>query len=243
MNNVSLIDELMNKPLPKLSEEEISLIRSNAINKISTTDIDELLVNEEWQNEYGYTELGTGRWLVATNTYMPGVTKEMINWWFWWHAKDSRFYQVWYPGEHFATSVKEKASYEGAYPGYLPLPTTQYPKESIGKLKGKLAINFVEPREFGIDSEVLEKSKIGTLLCANVGVMKGLIYHTKMLHLFREEENGVTIISRFWMGDTLPPFVGKHVVNKSSAEDMTIHCKIDYTRLGQILPQLYEAFK
>ena len=92
--------ELINKPLPaipadikeKLNKSEISLTYSN--------ECDLILQADSLQQEVGYRQFPDGSWLVSMVCPMPGITREMIDWWFWWHTQDSLRYQVWFPGSH-----------------------------------------------------------------------------------------------------------------------------------------------
>lgn len=55
--------------------------------------------------ENGYCFLTDGSCYVAVLTRMPGVTGDMLDWWFSWHAQESLRYKIWYPGAHAGTSV------------------------------------------------------------------------------------------------------------------------------------------
>ena len=49
---------------------------------------------------YGVAANGTG--LVCNTTYMPGVTGEMLDWWFPWHSVGSDLrYKIWDPEDHY----------------------------------------------------------------------------------------------------------------------------------------------
>ena len=49
---------------------------------------------------YGVAADGTG--LVCNTTYMPGVTGEMLDWWFPWHSVGSDLrYKIWDPEDHY----------------------------------------------------------------------------------------------------------------------------------------------
>src|SRR5512136_2481640 len=58
--------------------------------------------------ERGYCMMPDGSGFVAMVTKMPGVTSEMINWWFAWHGLESLRYKIWDPDEHLAVHVLEK---------------------------------------------------------------------------------------------------------------------------------------
>ena len=49
---------------------------------------------------YGIMDDGTG--FVCNTTYMPGVTAEMLDWWFPWHSVGSDLrYKIWDPEDHY----------------------------------------------------------------------------------------------------------------------------------------------
>ena len=49
---------------------------------------------------YGVMDDGTG--FVCNTTYMPGVTGEMLDWWFPWHSVGSDLrYKIWDPEDHY----------------------------------------------------------------------------------------------------------------------------------------------
>jgi phloretin hydrolase len=42
------------------------------------------------------------------NNKMPGVTVDMLDWWFAWHSLAGMHYGIWYPPGHFGISISEK---------------------------------------------------------------------------------------------------------------------------------------
>lgn len=52
--------------------------------------------------QIGYGILPDGTAEVANTTYMPGVTGEMLDWWFPWHSVGSDLrYKIWDPEDHY----------------------------------------------------------------------------------------------------------------------------------------------
>ena len=47
---------------------------------------------------------------VAVRTPMPGVTAEMVDWWFDWHPRDPLRYRVWHPAAHRSNRVEQPAT-------------------------------------------------------------------------------------------------------------------------------------
>lgn len=243
MKNNKLIRQLFDIPIPVLTDDIKQTINNGVITPLELSDKNRLITDTKIQNEVGYTKLPSGTWLVAMTNKMPNVTIDMINWWFWWHPQANERYQVWYPGEHLGISVKEKEVFQGEYKGVFPLPCTHYPKERVGKIKTELSIEFVSPNSYGFDVSLFDKHKIGEIICGHVGILRGRIEHTYMAHVFKVNEEGLTIISRFWLGETLPSFLQKLVFNKKQADYMAIHCWHEYSRLSEILPVLYNEYK
>ncbi len=83
-----LYKKLMNKPVPLLSDTiRRKLEESPEITPLNFQDKNKLLWDSEIQNEIGCALLPSGSWLVGMKTEMPDVTRDMIDWWFWWHAQ------------------------------------------------------------------------------------------------------------------------------------------------------------
>jgi hypothetical protein len=205
--------------------------------------INSLFTDPDLQNEIGVRILEDGDCLVAMNTPLPDVTAEMIDWWFWWHAQESERYQAWYPGEHFGIGYakKNKAYFQSPFVKFQE--NVQYPYEKIGNRKVRLSIAFVLPEKFGLSGDVMHQKEIGTILCGDVGVVKGLIQHTKMMHVFRNKNGGLLLMSRFWIGHGLPRLIKRLFATNKQGVAMAMHCFIEYTRLNGIVPELYKMYK
>jgi hypothetical protein len=233
----------MNKPVSLLTDcIRRKLEESPAITPLAFQDKNKLLWDAEIQNEIGFTLLPSGSWLVGMKTEMPGVTREMIDWWFWWHAQEKERYQVWFPCEHFniSTAKKDAQYFKSSFSGFKP--NTQFPVERVGDMNLHLSIQFVTPQQFGFDVSMLEKNKIEIIVCGHVGVLHGLIVHTEMAHIYKKSGDGLAIISRFWMGERLPKFISRKIIGLKEALGMAEHCSREYTNLAIILPELYAEF-
>jgi hypothetical protein len=92
----------------------------------------------------------------------------------------------------------------------------------------------------------MNENNIPLIVCGHVGAYKGLIWHTEMAHIFRKEENGLFLISRFWIGQLMKnPLLRKAVLTEDVAKGMAEHCYQEYRNLAAMLPELYhkEAMK
>jgi hypothetical protein len=239
-----LYKKLMNKPVPLLSDTiRRKLEESPEITPLNFQDKNKLLWDSKIQDEIGCTLLPSGSWLVGMKTEMPGVTRDMIDWWFWWHAQEKERYQIWFPGEHYnnRTAKKDAQYFRNSFSGFKP--NTQFPVERVGAKKLHLSIQFVTPQQFGFDVSMLEKNKIETIVCGHVGILHGIIVHTEMSHIFKKNIDGLTLISRFWMGEHLPKFIKCRLIKLKEALGMAEHCSREYSNLAIILSELYTEFR
>lgn len=236
------MDELFAKPLPAVPADISEKINTkNAITLTEFSNANEILIDPALQQEIGYRKFTDGSFLVSMVCPMPSITADMIKWWFWWHPQENKRYQVWYPGEHFSISYgkRDKAYFtEKVCPQFRP--NTQYPVERIGRMKMPLRIDFVEPKDFGFSEHTMEEHDIPLIVCGHVGAYRGAVRHTEMAHIFKRTENGLFMISRFWLGKTLKnPLLRKKILTDETARGMAEHCCIEYRNLVEILPHLY----
>ncbi len=234
------IKELLKKTLPQVPPEIADSLIKNEITKITFDQKNVILSDVDLQTEIGYVKMDDGTYFVSMICPMPEITTEMIKWWFWWHPQADERYKVWFPGEHrgIGYSKKQKEYFnQKTCPEFQP--NTQYPLERIGKATLPLRIDFVTPEEFGFSKEIMEENNIPLIVCGHVGAFKGLVMHTEMAHIFRQTEDGLFMISRFWLGKTMNPLLRKIIINDNMAKAMAEHCCVEYRNLLEILPILY----
>ncbi|MBN2160626.1 MAG: hydrolase [Spirochaetes bacterium] len=210
--------------------------------------------------ETGYCFLPDGSCYVAVLTRMPGVTGEMLDWWFSWHALENLRYKIWYPGSHTGIGVKERARLEDAS---IPFRerywnTTHYPAEDIGIGTDVLSITFVPPMEFGFDTARFKEARVATAICTRVGSVTKRAEHTDMCHLVREAGAGVEMRSRFLIGRKMKvkmfseqspvnrivntKFMRKIFIPPETPQEMARHCAQEYSNLAEILPELFNDY-
>lgn len=235
------IKDLLKKPLPQMPCEIADALYKNKITKTSFECKNEVLSNLDLQNEVGFKKMDDDTYLVSMICPMPNITVEMIEWWFWWHAQDNLRYQVWFPGEHISITYhkKDRAFFEQPI-----VPTfranSQYPVERIGGVKMPLRIDFVTPEEFGFSRQIMRENNIPKIVCGHVSAFNGLIKHTEMAHIYKQTDDGLFLISRFWLGKTMNnPLLRKLIITEDMAKGMAEHCCIEYRNLCEILPLLY----
>jgi hypothetical protein len=234
----------MNMKNPDLDPRIENILRQKPqITEVDYKNINRIFEGKKLQNEIGFTKLKNRDYLVAMKTEMPNVKPEMAKWWYWWHAQEKERYQIWYPGEHLSISYysRNKQYFTEAFKEFEE--NTVYPLERVGRKTFELSIKFVNPQKFGISEANIKKTENGFLLCGFVGILKGLIQHTKMFHYFKPNGKGVELISRFWLGNGLPKILKSIAANEEQAYEMAKHCSIEYKRLSIILPEIYNKYK
>lgn len=236
--------ELRNKPLPEIPAEIRNQLDASQITLTPFEEMDTILYDSAIQQEVGYRQFANGDWLVSMTCPMPGVTPEMLQWWFWWHPQEKLRYQIWYPGEHFGIRYAKKDRPYFQQETMPPFqPNSQRPVERIGGVKMPLQIDFVTPETFGFTRKAMKENNIPLIVCGHVSAFRGLIKHTEMAHILHRTEDGLTMTSRFWMGKTLNNALlrGK-ILTDGTARGMAEHCCIEYRNLAEILPGLYQAY-
>ena len=107
-----------------------------------------------------------------------------------------------------------------------------------------LRIDFITPEEFGFSRQLMTENNISKIVCGHVGAFNNLVQHTEMAHIFKQTEDGLFMISRFWLGKTMKnPLLRKLIITEDMARGMAEHCCIEYRNLREILPVLYAEYR
>ena len=105
--------------------------------------------------ETGYTVMPDWSGFSATLVKMPGVTPEMLDWWFNWHPHEGLRYALWCPVAHADISVKNPEKHLDKSGTPLKVRNyggVHYPVEGFTlKNSQKLRIEFFTPEDFGLD--------------------------------------------------------------------------------------------
>ena len=211
--------------------------------------------------EAGWCILPNGAGYIANHLPMPGVTVDMVNWWFAWHGLEDLRYKLWWPDGHFAVSLSDtdrKKVLDPKRPVTLKFQgLTHHVVEDVGGGPAKIAIRFMTPEDAGFDMSRFKPPAVGTLVAANIEMgplnpapgSQGQGARLFMLHFIREIAGGVEFRSRFWMG--------YHIVNKGPKlfipeggrieeyipHGGALHNVYEYANLASILPQIYKEQK
>lgn len=218
--------------------------------------------------EAGYCNMEDGTYYQARYIDMPGVTLEMIDWWFIWHfvgpnreivpkEHGNLRYKIWCPNCHWDTGFIFEEDLKRSLDDNIPMRerrygnrnymletwdvTKPYTEEDIPKmnyLKG-IALN---PVEFGFNPSLLNTKAAGSIICST---HEGWSKTGDMtIYQFRENDHGVELRIRDWVGTTIKNGVIIHGGNDEPRTDehfrrSQTHCYAEFQRLAAFLPQLY----
>lgn len=196
--------------------------------------------------EIGYCMMADGSGFVAMKTEMPGVTSEMINWWFYWHGLESLRYKIWDPDDHYAVHVPQKDLARRLDMGLTTRQrnwgTTDVVDEDIGTGPVVLYISFMSPEDYGYDMDQFRAPNVLTAVSANLGLMEPRTPLATFSHVAREIPGGLELRSRFWLGwhinDRKPVRVDDSVPFEL-VKGLAHHCPKEYANLAAILPKVY----
>jgi len=187
---------------------------------------------------------------VSVRTPMPGVTANMVQWWFSDFLQTTEHYNWWHPKDHVWMD------WENKQPGKI-VGASHLVHEYIGQELSKLRIQFINASElFGYDPN----NDNTFIICARVGLLDEKINIAKMCHIVRNTLDGAEMRSRFWLGhiskrqanETVSSFNGLignlaftrlFALDKKDAENLMIHAQEEMKYLAKLLPALYETNK
>ena len=211
--------------------------------------------------ERGWCVMPDGTGFIANHIPMPGVTAEMIDWWFAWFALEDLRYKLWYPPSHFAVTVRDKDRAR-ALNSSLPMNERrlriEYVIEDIGGPSADLIeIPFVSAEHLGFDMSRFHSPNVATVICGNPGGIMldpppGIPNHKSagvLVHFIRETPDGVELRTRFWLGyHILDKKPARCIPDSISIPDfvvrgMAIHNVHEFTNLASFLPTLYAEQK
>jgi hypothetical protein len=244
----------MTPPLPEVLEA-LAQGPIHPDQALARSKLDRLLDSEPLDAETGWCTLPDGVAYAAVRTEMPGVSPDMVDWWFDWHPRDPIRYRIWFPGAHSSISFEAAPSVEAK----RHWGTTHHPVEDIGLGMDQLRIAFQRPTRLGFATDALDDPRVGTIICGLVGDDRRRMQHTLMVHVFLNAPNGLIQRSRFWIGSALRPYapapllepVGRlvnrrffrsRILPERTARVMAEHCAAEYANLATLLPELFSLY-
>jgi len=256
------LDKFLDISLTPIPEEHKAIIEKgehiDPSRRLKRENINQLFDDGYLECESGYCRLDDGVGYVSVLTKMPKVTIEMIDWWFWWHPKESIRYKMWYPGQHFEITSDFQGSYNDetlSYRERLHL-SQHHVTEDIGLGTEMILINFIHPAEFGFNEKHLSRKDV-TIICGQGGDKAKGVWSGDMCHFVRQTDQGVEMRSRFWIGHQIArmsgplqgllnsiinrPFLKRKLVPMKIAPSLFHHCTQEYHHLAEILPEIYAS--
>ena len=207
--------------------------------------------------EQGYSILPDGGGYIANYVKMPGVTVEMIDWWFIWHfiappsvpkGNGNLRYKIWCPKEHWDTGTKTPEDLAQYLDESLPMRERRYGPtnfivESVdgtGENLMQIEAQSFPPEVFGLDVNFLNRPGIGTVLTAYIAVGSPNVG----IHYYRPIPGGVELRTRYWMGYELKDAkLIRKLDGPQPTEELvrqfTLHNMTEYPHLAKFLPSLY----
>jgi len=255
---VTALDEYLHRPLTPPAPAVLAAIERGPMDSrdaVGAGEVDRLLDPAPLPAECGWCVLPDGCGYVAIRTAMPEVSAEMVDWWFDWHPRDPVRYRVWHPLAHESNSVELPA-----VPGEKPhWGTVHHPVEDIGTGTVHARIAFHRPEVLGFSAGALDRPEVATILCGLAGDDRRRMQHTKMVHVFLHEGDGVVLRSCFWLGAAIRPYapeplatLGERALNRPAVRRRMVpravmpalarHCAEEYSNLAALLPELHTRF-
>lgn len=227
----------------------------SAADALPLTEIGRLLDPAPLRVETGWCTLPDGVGYVAVRTPMPGLTGEMVDWWFDWHPREPTRYRVWHPRAHQANSLEPPAG-PGAKAHW---GAVHHPVEDVGTGMVRARIAFLPPRALGFATDALDDPAVATIVCGEVGDDTRRVRHSAMAHVFLREGDGVVLRSHFWLGALIRPYLpaplaaplgallNNRAVRRAALpaglpQALARHCAEEYANLATLLPELYGRF-
>ena len=211
-------------------------------------DKDLLFEDGYLSGEYGWCFFEDGTATIANLTPMPGVTAEMLDWYWAWHGLAPLRYKIWDPEDHYESrslnreqNLDSSLSYKERY--WNTCHDTYEGFIHPGQCEPPVTMKFWNPADAGFSEEKLKDFK-GTIICGG-GIDDGVF----MTHFFRPTENGGELRSHFWFGwkfedkkpvKALPDGAS---VPKEPLMILLRHTIKEFANLAAILPELYEEEK
>ncbi len=206
--------------------------------------------------ETGWCQMPNGTGYICVNNKMPGVTVDMLDWWFAWHTLADLHYMIWYPPGHYGISISAKDREKVLDPN-IPIKQKIYGRtdhvvEDTGVGAEDIFIYFCAPEELGFDMNRFHPPNVASVyggygIDAPVGAAPWVIRGPAiMCHFIREIAGGVEFRTRFWMGyllvDRKPvcmlPAGAK--VPVEAIQGLAQHNVEEYSNLRVLLPEIYK---
>ena len=211
---------------------------------------------ETGEVEVGWCNLPDGAGFIANKIFYPGVTADMIDWWFAWHPLENLRYRIWYPPQHggiMLSPIDRARILDPNIPNREKnWGVTHYVTENCDNGMENVDISFRSPADMGFDMQRFDK-----VIATFAGGMGWAVTVYKddssitapalMCHVFYDAPGGLLHRTRFWLGYRfteegkpelcLPPGVSVPV---EAVQGLARHNVKEFTRFGDFLPRIYK---
>ena len=197
--------------------------------------------------ERGYCLMPDGTGFIAMLTKMPGISMEMIEWWFAWHGLEDLRYAIWCTDDHLGIHVRPE-DLGRRLDTSLTLRernwnTTDVVYEDIGMGPMLLDISFMSPEDYGYDMGRFKEPNTLGAISANLSISETKTPMVTFTHIARPIKGGIELRSRFWLGWQISdkePVIVETNIPMELVKGLAYHCPKEYANLAAILPSVYE---
>lgn len=242
------------KDMALIPQEDLDTVNAGPMDPslaLPIKDCARLLDEGYLPGETGFCVTPEGCGYAATKVFMPGVTTEMIDWWFNWHPLEGLRYAIWCPVGHSTISARNPEAHLDS--SGVPLHTRNigkihYPVEgfSMDWLEN-IEIAFRKPEVLGLTMEQIEQSPVTTFEIATCIARDSNFPINIFFHTVREVPGGVEYRSRYWQKYTIKNDKAVKsrlpIPTRKMAYHMArcncLHSLTEYNNLASILPGLY----
>ena len=252
------LEAYLARPMAAGDPEALAAIESGPMDPadaLALHDLDRLLDPAPVVAENGWCTLADGVSYIAVRTPMPGVTPEMVDWWFDWHPRDPLRYRIWHPAAHRSNRLEQPAA-RGAKAHW---GTVHHPVEDVGTGLIHARIAFGAPTDLGFATDALDDPRVGTIVCGLVGDDRLHLRHSVMAHVWLNDGDGLLLRSRFWLGAVIRPdlpgvlgdgagrllnraLVRRRALPSDVPPALARHCAEEYANLAALLSELHARY-
>jgi hypothetical protein len=210
--------------------------------------------------EIGWCEMPNGGGFIANMNKMPGVTANMIYWWFTWFTLNDLRYKIWYRPSHIGHYISPETRKAILDPkSRIPQDTlwgrTHYAVEDVGMGGPELiAIHFKSPEDLGFDMNRFKQPNVSALVGGYGDEM--MLQDPKaprgcavMCHFIRDVPGGVEWRTRFWLGYRLqnkkadfcvPP---GEKVPADAIKGLALHNVHEFANYKVLIPEIHKELE
>lgn len=204
----------------------------------------------------GYTLLENGAGYASVETLMPGVTMDMIKWWFSWFPLEQIRYKIWEPYSHMTIAVSDQ------HEAYLKDASVSVEDKSKNVIHFAVNVtpvgeqnvisHYEDVHAFGIDNSKLEDAfAIGGFRIMAPRLPKHGHYNkscSTFLYYFKENAEGVCVTAKEWLGYRINKGIPMYVLPADvklpveAPMGTALGMAAEWANLATILPELYREY-